>query len=337
MQPNMDSSLDKILATIESISNAKTITNLEAIRVELVGKNGAITREFKTLASLSLEQKKEYASTLNQLKEQTLTALCKQKEQLEELALQEELKKSIDVTLPYTGFNSGSQHPISQIIFKALKFFNLRGFNSYSDNFNYEIEDEDNNFNLLNIPEHHPARSMQDTFFLKDNILRTHVSAAQPRLLKSIPLPLKAVVFGKVYRSDQPDSTHVPVFHQMECLYVDKECNFSQLKSLIDQFLQEIFGSNIQYRYRSSYFPFTEPSVEVDVWNPIKGQWLEILGAGMVQPKVLEYAGHDSKIYQGFAFGIGIERLAMLSLGLSDVRELYGSDLDMLKTAYIWQ
>ena len=330
-------SASDITAGLSNIQSTDNLTDLDALRVFWLGKNGLITKEFKQMSTLSKEQKADLAKVLNDYKCKILEAIAAHKNTLLDRAIDQELSKSKDVSLPARRMCIGRIHPITQVINKLYHFFELRGFTSFSHDHNCELESEDNNFTFLNIPENHPARSMQDTFFIKDKVLRTHVSASQPRILKSVEPPIKAVVFGRVYRSDQPDATHVPVFHQMECLYVDNTCSFSHLKDTIDAFITYIFGEKMKIRYRSSYFPFTVPSVEIDVWLPQEKKWLEILGAGMVHPEVLRKAGHDPDKLRGFAFGVGIERLAMIYFGLSDVRQLYGADLDLLAGCNLWQ
>lgn len=321
---------------LRAIQQAVTTTDLETQRLHWMGKQGLITQAFKTIGRLSVEEKPAVAKQLNEFKSQIIDVLAKQKELVKKIELQKAIDDKIDVTLEPRLLAQGHHHPIHQVIKKLNYFFAQRGFESRSD-YNLEIEDEWHNFELLNIPAHHPARSMQDTFYCGEKILRTHVSAAQPRILKNSKLPLSAVVFGRVFRCDTPDATHTPVFHQMECLRIDRHCNFGHLKTIIEDFITFLFGEKLPIRYRASYFPFTEPSVEIDVWMPEKKAWLEILGAGMVHPNVIKNAGHDPSVYRGFAFGVGIERLAMLYFDLDDVRELYNSDLSLLGDCYLWQ
>lgn len=322
-------------AALKSIQATQDEQSLESIRLQWLGKQGTITKAFKGLGAIDPKEKAATAQQLNQAKDQLNAAINAQKKYFANKILEEKLAQKIDVTLPPFAEASGQVHPIHQVIQKLNVFFAHRGFESKSD-FNFEIEDETHNFDLLNIPSYHPARSMQDTFYCGEHILRTHVSAAQPRILKSSKLPLSVVVFGRVFRCDPLDATHSPVFHQMECLHIDRKCNFGHLKHIIEEFILHLFGERLPVRYRSSYFPFTEPSVEIDVWMPSKNAWLEILGAGMVHPNVIREAGHDPSEYRGFAFGVGIERLAMLYFGLDDIRDLYGSDLQLLGDCYLW-
>lgn len=322
---------------INLINQTETESDLESARLYWLGKKGVLTNAFKALGTLEKEERVQHAKLLNEFKTQIQEALTHSKVRISQILLNEELNIQLDMTLPARNSKKGNTHPISQVINQLHRFFELRGFTSYSSEHNFDVEEESNNFSLLNIPENHPARSMQDTFFIGSQLLRTHVSASQPRILKQQNPPIKAVVFGRVYRSDQPDVTHVPVFHQMECLYIDEHCHFGHLKDTIDAFISYLFGHAMKTRYRSSYFPFTEPSVEIDVWMPEEKKWLEILGAGMVHPNVIKNCGHDPESLRGFAFGVGIERLAMLYFGLKDVRQLYGADIELLSGCDLWQ
>lgn len=331
----MDLNQSDIDHGLEAIKAAVSTADLEAQRLHWMGRQGRITQAFKTLGSLSPEEKPRIAKQLNEFKTLITDCLSHQKNLVQALELQKAIDEKVDVTNEPRLITQGQHHPIHQVIRKLNFFFSQRGFESKSE-YNLEIEDEWHNFELLNIPSHHPARSMQDTFYCGEKILRTHVSAAQPRILKNATLPLSAVVFGRVFRCDTPDATHTPVFHQMECLRIDRNCHFGHLKTIIEEFIIFLFGEKLPIRYRASYFPFTEPSVEIDVWMPKKNAWLEILGAGMVHPNVIKNAGHDPSDYRGFAFGVGIERLAMLYFDLDDVRELYNSDLSLLGDCYLW-
>ena len=289
-----------------------------------------------------LIQKKIKGQELNKLKTFIETLVNEQKILIENKKLEEKLKnESIDVTLPHNEELSGKIHPISQTIFSIMEIF---GNLNYSVEAGPDIESDFNNFSALNIPSHHPAREMQDTFYIdnsngEDNVLRTHTSPVQVRtMLKSKP-PIKIIVPGRTYRSDS-DSTHTPMFHQVEGLVVNKDATMADLKSTLILFLKEFFEiDNLKYRFRPSYFPFTEPSAEMDVAYTKKNNvlkigegddWLEILGCGMVNPKVLENCNIDSSIYQGFAFGMGIERLSMLKYGITDMRGLFDLNLKWL-------
>jgi len=326
----------------KKINNCKTLQEVEVIRLEYLGKKGFIPSEMKLLGKLPIEQKKIKGQELNKLKTFIENSVNDQKIFIESKKLEEKLKnESIDVTLPHKEELTGKIHPISQTIFSIIEIF---GNLNYSVEAGPDIESDFNNFSALNIPSHHPAREMQDTFYIdnssgEDNVLRTHTSPVQVRtMLKSKP-PIKIIVPGRTYRSDS-DSTHTPMFHQVEGLVVNKDATMADLKSTLILFLKEFFEiDNLKYRFRPSYFPFTEPSAEMDVAYTKKNNvlkigegddWLEILGCGMVNPKVLENCNIDSSIYQGFAFGMGIERLSMLKYGITDMRGLFDLNLKWL-------
>jgi phenylalanyl-tRNA synthetase alpha chain len=326
----------------KKIDNCKTLQELEVIRLEYLGKKGLIPSEMKLLSKLSIDQKKIKGQELNKLKTFIEDAVIDHKILIENKKLEEKLQnESIDVTLPHNEEVPGKIHPISQTIFSIIEIF---GNLNYSVEAGPDIESDFNNFSALNIPPHHPAREMQDTFYVnnsngEDNVLRTHTSPVQVRtMLKSKP-PIKIIVPGRTYRSDS-DSTHTPMFHQVEGLVVNKDATMADLKSTLILFLKEFFEiDNLKYRFRPSYFPFTEPSAEMDVAftkknNVLKigegDDWLEILGCGMVNPKVLENCNIDSTVYQGFAFGMGIERLSMLKYGITDMRGLFDLNVKWL-------
>lgn len=326
----------------KKIENCKTLQELEVIRLEYLGKKGLLPSEMKLLGNLSIEQKKIKGQELNKLKTFIEVSINDHKILIENAELEQKLKnESIDVTLPHTEEVTGKIHPISQTIFSITEIF---GNLNYSVEAGPDIESDFNNFSALNIPPHHPAREMQDTFYVnnsngEDNVLRTHTSPVQVRtMLKSKP-PIKIIVPGRTYRSDS-DSTHTPMFHQVEGLVVNEDATMADLKSTLILFLKEFFEiDNLKYRFRPSYFPFTEPSAEMDVAYTKKNNvlkigegddWLEILGCGMVNPKVLENCNIDSSVYQGFAFGMGIERLSMLKYGITDMRGLFDLNLKWL-------
>ena len=326
----------------KKIKGCKSLQDVEVIRLEYLGKKGLIPSEMKLLGKLSIDQKKVKGQELNKLKKLIEDAINHQKILIENEDLEKKLKnESIDVTLPHNEAVSGRIHPISQTIFSIIEIF---GNLNYSVEAGPDIESDFNNFSALNIPPHHPAREMQDTFYVnnnngEDNVLRTHTSPVQVRtMLKSKP-PIKIIVPGRTYRSDS-DSTHTPMFHQVEGLFVNKDATMADLKSTLILFLKEFFEiDNLKYRFRPSYFPFTEPSAEMDVAftkknNVLKigegDDWLEILGCGMVNPKVLENCNIDSSMYQGFAFGMGIERLSMLKYGITDMRGLFDLNIKWL-------
>ena len=326
----------------KKIENCKTLQEVEVIRLKYLGKKGLIPSEMKLLSKLSIDQKKIKGQELNKLKTFIEDAVNDHKISIENKKLEEKLKnESVDITLPHNEELTGKIHPISQTIFSIIEIF---GNLNYSVEAGPDIESDFNNFSALNIPPHHPAREMQDTFYVnnpkgEDNVLRTHTSPVQVRtMLKSKP-PIKIIVPGRTYRSDS-DSTHTPMFHQVEGLLVNKDATMADLKSTLILFLKEFFEiDNLKYRFRPSYFPFTEPSAEMDVAYTKKNNvlkigegddWLEILGCGMVNPKVLENCNIDSSVYQGFAFGMGIERLSMLKYGITDMRGLFDLNLKWL-------
>jgi len=338
----MSLSLDKndIIARIHKISSMK---ELEKLRIEYTGKKGFLSQEMQSLSSLSIEEKKIKGQELNSFKSFLEQAINNKKGDLEILTLKEKLEnEQIDTTLPARDFSTGKIHPISQTIYKIIDIFSSMGFSVESGP---DIETDFNNFTALNIPSHHPAREMQDTFYIEDNtnnedkVLRTHTSPVQVRTMLETKPPIRIIVPGRTYRSDS-DSTHTPMFHQVEGLLIDDSSSMAHLKGCLIDFLREFFEINdLQYRFRPSYFPFTEPSAEMDVaftkindvLNVGSGdQWLEILGCGMVSPRVLENCKIDSKKFQGFAFGMGIERLSMLKYGITDARSFFESDFRWL-------
>ena len=338
----MSLSLDKndIAARINKISSME---ELEKIRIEYIGKKGFLSLEMQSLSSLSIEEKKIKGRELNLFKSFLEQTINNKKSNLEISALNKKLENEhIDATLPPRDFSTGKIHPISQSIYKIIDIFSSMGFSVESGP---DIETDFNNFTALNIPSHHPAREMQDTFYIEDKInnedkvLRTHTSPVQVRTMLETKPPIRIIVPGRTYRSDS-DATHTPMFHQVEGLLIDDSSSMAHLKGCLIDFLKEFFEINdLQYRFRPSYFPFTEPSAEMDVAFTKKNdvmkvgegdQWLEILGCGMVNPKVLENCKIDSKTFQGFAFGMGIERLSMLKYGITDARSFFESDFRWL-------
>jgi len=286
---------------------------------------------------LSIQEKKIKGQELNNLKSLLENSLQTKKSDLENKELVEKLEKEkIDTTLPPRDYSSGKIHPISQTIYKVIEIFGAMGFSVKSGP---DIESDFNNFTALNIPDHHPAREMQDTFYIDDKVLRTHTSPVQVRTMLNSKPPIRIIVPGRTYRSDY-DATHSPMFHQVEGLLIDDSSNMAHLKGCLIDFLKEFFEiQDLKYRFRPSYFPFTEPSAEMDIAytkkdNVIKlgegDEWLEILGCGMVNPRVLENCKIDSSNHQGFAFGMGIERLSMLKYGITDLRTFFESDFRWL-------
>ena len=338
----MSSTLDKSGIT-NKINKISSLAKLEELRVHYLGKKGLLTSEMKSLSLLSVEEKKEKGQKLNILKNFLENELLKKKYSIENSIINELVKKEkIDATLPAKDYQSGKIHPISQSLYKIIDIFSLMGFSVESGP---DIESDFNNFTALNIPSHHPAREMQDTFYIEgesgeeDRVLRTHTSPVQVRSMLDSKPPIRIIVPGRTYRSDS-DATHTPMFHQIEGLLIDETSTMAHLKGCLIDFLKEFFEiDDLQYRFRPSYFPFTEPSAEMDVAFTKKNnvlnigegnEWLEILGCGMVNPRVLEYCNIDSNKYQGFAFGMGIERLSMLKYGITDMRGFFDSDFRWL-------
>ena len=337
----MTLSLDKS-EILKKIDNTSNLSELEDIRLFFLGKKGLITSEMKSLSSLDIEQKKQKGQQLNVLKNFIENELIKKKNYLDTVLVNEKIKKEkIDVTLSPRNYEIGKIHPISQSIYKVIDIFANMGFSVESGP---DIESDFNNFTALNIPSHHPAREMQDTFYIQDSsneekVLRTHTSPVQVRTMLRTKPPIRIIVPGRTYRSDS-DSTHTPMFHQVEGLLIDENSTMAHLKGCLVDFLKEFFEiDELKYRFRPSYFPFTEPSAEMDVAftkknNALKigegKDWLEILGCGMVNPKVLENCKIDPSKYQGFAFGMGIERLSMLKYGITDMRGFFESDFKWL-------
>ena len=325
-----------IIAKINTEQDPKALEN---IRVEYLGKNGVITGLLKQMGTIAEAERKAFGSQVNDFKNQVQDAINARKHILDQAELEKKLKSEwIDLSLPARDANQGKIHPISQAIAEVTEIFASLGFAVAEGP---EIEDDFHNFDALNIPAEHPARQMHDTFYMPGNLLlRTHTSNIEIRYMLNNKPPFKIIAPGRVYRCDS-DATHAPMFHQIEGLYIDKNINMANLKWTIIQFLKAFFEKdNIPVRFRPSFFPFTEPSVEVDIGcmrtkNDLVigegGDWLEILGCGMTHPNVLKNVGIDPKIYQGFAFGMGVERLAMLKYGISDLRDFFGCDYRWLK------
>jgi len=329
--------LDNISSSFEQkINFVKSKEELQNLKTEFFGKNGEITKQFKSLGLIEAEKRKEFASSLNKLKDSLTSRLEKKFLELETLEVSEKLKdEKLDVTLPVRPFQNGKIHPVSQVIDEISSIFSEIGFSVAEGP---DIETEYNNFTALNTPENHPARDMHDTFYLNEDkkiLLRTHTSPVQIRTMLNEKPPFKIIVPGRTYRCDS-DQTHAPMFHQLEGLHIDKDITMSHLKGCLDYFIKEFFEvKNIKMRFRPSHFPFTEPSAEVDIGYRIENDkivigegdmWLEILGCGMVHPNVLRNVKVDPDKYQGFAFGMGIDRLAMLKYGINDLRSFFEND-----------
>ncbi|PCI36327.1 MAG: phenylalanine--tRNA ligase subunit alpha [Thiotrichales bacterium] len=317
------------------VNNTSDTATLEAIRLQYLGKKGSVTKLLQELGKLPADQRAEHGQNINKAKQAIYTVLEQKKQELISRKLAKQLREEgIDVTLPQTGQECAGLHPISNTIKDISEFFTRIGFSIESGP---EIDDEYHNFTALNIPDDHPARLSHDTFYLENQqlLLRTHTSGVQIRTMKTQKPPLRMISIGKVYRCDS-DVTHTPMFHQMEALWIDDGITFGHLKAVLKNFLEYFFNTKINMRLRPSYFPFTEPSAEVDMscvicngkgCNVCSGTgWLEILGCGMVHPNVLKEASVDSNIYSGFAFGIGIDRLTMLRHGIDDIRLFFEND-----------
>ena len=325
----MDDRVADIVRNAEAaIAAAGTLGELDAVRVRFLGRQGRMTAELKALGALAPELRPAAGKRLNDAKQAIRRALDARGETLSANDLQSRLESGrLDVTLPGRGQSSGGLHPVTRTIERISSLFRAIGFEVVEGP---EIEDDYHNFEALNIPAHHPARAMQDTFYFPDGrLLRTHTSPVQIRVMQSHQPPLRIIAPGRVYRCDS-DQTHTPMFHQVEGLMVGEGVSFAHLKGILHDFLRHFFeADDLEVRFRPSYFPFTEPSAEVD----IRGErgWLEVLGSGMVHPKVLENCGIDSERHTGFAFGMGVERLAMLRYGVDDLRSFFENDLRFLK------
>ena len=301
---------------------------LEQVKAKYLGKEGSLTALLKGLGKLSAEERPAAGARINQVKQSIEAALQQRRDALQQNKLAQKLAaEALDVTLPGRGLGTGGLHPVTRTLERIEQLFHSLGFATSSGP---EIESDFYNFTALNIPENHPARAMHDTFYIDpQHVLRTHTSPVQVRYMEAHQPPLKIISPGRVYRFDS-DATHSPMFHQVEGLWVDEEISFANLKGVVQDFLQRFFErDDLRVRFRPSFFPFTEPSAEMDMsWN---GGWLEIGGCGMVHPNVLKHVNIDSEKYLGFAFGLGVERLAMLRYGVNDLRLFYESDLRFLK------
>jgi len=309
------------------IDAATDLAALDAVRVSYLGKKGELTARLKSLGQLPPEERSSAGQDINKAKQDVQARLNARRVSLEDEALEAKLAAdAVDVSLPGRGVSVGGRHPVTRAQSRIERIFTNAGFGVRSGP---EIEDDFHNFTALNIPENHPARAMHDTFYFPGgNLLRTHTSPVQIRSIAEEGVPIRIIAPGRVYRCDS-DQTHTPMFHQVEGLVIDENISFANLKAVLHQFVEAFFERKAELRFRPSYFPFTEPSAEVDVrWS--EGKWLEILGCGMVHPNVLESAGVDSEKYTGYAFGIGIERLAMLRYGVTDLRTFFENDLRFL-------
>lgn len=332
---------------IEQLAKADNLADLDQLRVAFLGKKGQITGLLKNLGKLSTEERPKFGARINEVKQEVQEQIIQRKNILEKEAVDKKLAaETIDITLPGRNNTSGSLHPVTKTLERIESIFQSVG---YTIEEGPEIEDDYHNFEALNIPAHHPARAMHDTFYIDaflendsdaKSVLRTHTSPVQVRTMENKKPPIRIICPGRVYRCDS-DLTHTPMFHQVEGLVVDEGITFADLKGTVDQFLKAFFEKDVPVRFRPSYFPFTEPSAEVDIQCTNCGGegcrvcsqtgWLEIMGCGMVHPNVLKSSGIDPEKYSGFAFGMGQDRLAMLRYGINDLRMFFENDLKFLK------
>ncbi len=338
----MADELDELISqAIDAIQSAPDVRRLHDIKVYYLGKKGQFTLRLKTLAKRTADEQRVYGKKLNAVKADLARHIHQRKEQLDALLVQQRIAdETIDVTLPVMDdpLAYGGSHPVIHLLGEMESLFASIGFDSI---FSPEIESDYYNFAALNMPPHHPARAMHDSFYLDPTtVLRTHTSPAQVRAMETQPLPLRILSTGRVYRRDS-DLTHTPMFHQVEGLWIDQQIAFCDLKGLLTEFVHILLKDRqLKTRFRPSYFPFTEPSAEMDIACPQCAQkkcrlcgysgWIEVLGCGMVNPNVLQISGIDSHTYTGFAFGLGVERLAMLRYGVSDLRQFFDNDLRFL-------
>ena len=337
----MKEKLEQLKSTaVTAIAAAETEQDIEALRVKYLGKKGELTALLKMMGSLSAEERPVMGQLVNEAKAQLETLIGDKKSELSAAKAEQKLKEeTIDITLPAKVKKQGNLHPLSGVMNDMIDIFQSMGFDVVDGP---EVETDHYNFECLNVPADHPARDMQDTFYLAENLLlRTQTSAAQIRTMETRTPPIRVVCPGRVFRADEVDATHSPVFHQMEGLVVDKGVTMCDLKGVLEKFAHEIYGPETKVKFRPSFFPFTEPSVEVDVTcsecggkgcRVCKGSgWIEILGAGMVHPNVLRSCGIDPDVYSGFAFGIGLDRITTTRYKISDIRLLFENDKRFLE------
>lgn len=327
---------EKLREEIESVTISSR-EELEAFRLKYLSKKGQVSALLSQIGSVAAEERKAFGQKVNQLK-QLATEKFSQADELLQSEQTAARSATDDITLPAAEIPSGLLHPLTQTLNRIKDVFYRLGF-TVSDG--PELEDDFHNFTALNFPPEHPARDMQDTFFIRktnsedvdDLVLRTHTSPVQIRLMKEQKPPLRSIMPGRVYRNESITAKSYCLFHQVEGLYIDKDVSLAELKDTLVMFVEMIYGEGVKYRIRPSFFPFTEPSLEMDIWwgDEETGKWLEILGAGMVHPNVLKAVGVDPEEYSGFAFGMGVERIAMLFYGIDDIRLLYDNDIRFLK------
>ena len=324
---------------LSEIKQSSSMEELDSLRVKYSGKKGELTAILKGMGKLSAEERPEMGKIANEVREAIETAISETREEIKKIELEKRLAEEvIDVTMPGKTFKVGKRHPITQIIDEVTEIFMGIGFSVAEGP---EVETVENNFDALNAPKNHPSRDMSDTFYFNDELLlRTQTSPVQVRTMRSQELPIKIISPGRCFRNDSLDATHSPMFHQIEGLVVGKDITMAQFKGTLELFVQKLFGSNTRTKFRPHNFPFTEPSAEIDVTcfkcggegcSMCKGEgWIEIRGAGMVHPNVLRNCGIDPEVYSGFAFGMGVERLAMLKYEIDDIRLLVENDMRFL-------
>ena len=319
--------------SIESVKNdfltefasIRDSSSSEILKQKYLGRNGLVTELFKELGKVSSDDRPLYGQLLNGLKNELFEKISS----VQSSSDSNDSSDYVDIALPGKSYSRGSSHILEQTFTDIKKIFGEIGF---SVAYGPEIDDDYHNFTALNVPEHHPARDMQDTFFVdKDIVLRTHTSNVQIHLMEEKDPPLRFIVPGRVYRNESISYKSYCLFHQVEGLFVEKNVSFGQLKGTLEYFVKKMFGSDRKMRWRPSYFPFTEPSAEVDIWDEQRNQWMEILGCGMVDPEVFKSVGYDPKVWRGYAFGMGVERIAMLKHGIDDIRLFYNGDIRFLR------
>ena len=336
MQEQLRKIQEEAAASLEAVSDK---AGLDALRLKLLGKKGDLTMLLRSMGQLPADMRPKAGQMINEVREKLTAQLDALDSKIKKLEQEKKLaREAIDVTEPRKHTPLGSMHPVSLVQDQLIDVFTGMGFDVVEGP---EVEYDHYNFELLNLPKNHPARDAQDTFYIEDNIvLRTHTSPVQARTMLTRKPPIRIVCPGRVYRADEVDATHSPVFHQMEGLVIDEDVTMADLKGTLDAFAKALYGDDVTTRFRPSFFPFTEPSAEVDLTcvnchgkgcRVCKGTgWIEVLGAGMVNPKVLDMCGIDSKKYRGFAFGVGLERIAMLRYGITDLRAMYEGDVRFL-------
>ena len=322
LKDSIESVKNDFLTEFASIGDS---SSSEILKQKYLGRNGLVTELFKELGKVSSDDRPLYGQLLNGLKNELFEKISS----VQSGSDSDESSDYVDIALPGKSYSRGSSHILEQTFTDIKKIFGEIGF---SVAYGPEIDDDYHNFTALNVPEHHPARDMQDTFFVdKDIVLRTHTSNVQIHLMEEKDPPLRFIVPGRVYRNESISYKSYCLFHQVEGLFVEKNVSFGQLKGTLEYFVKNMFGSDRKMRWRPSYFPFTEPSAEVDIWDEQRKQWMEILGCGMVDPEVFKSVGYDPKVWRGYAFGMGVERIAMLKHGIDDIRLFYNGDIRFLR------